>query len=68
MRNIGVSRVSEQVNYGSTEPTVSDSGFMESAQFESVLINPGETADIHVPEGGCIYITGNNGKLELVKR
>lgn len=68
VRNIGVSGVSEQVNYGSTEPAVNDSGFMESTQFESVLISPGETADIHVPAGGCIYITGNNGKLELVKR
>lgn len=68
VKNLSKSGPWEQVNYGLPEPTVNDDGFKESSQFECVLVKPDEPMDIYVPEGGCVYITGNNGKLELTRR
>ena len=68
VKNLDESGPWEQVNYGNPEPIVNDDGFKESAHFENVLIKPGEEADVVVPEGGCIYITGDSGQLELKKQ
>ena len=68
VKNLSKSGPWEQVNYGSPDPTVNDDGFKESSQFKNVLVKPNESADINVPAGGCIYITGDTGKLELTKK
>lgn len=68
VKNLDKSSSWEQVNYGNPEPLANSDGFMESTQFKNVLVKPSEVAEIYVPEGGCIYITSNTGKLELTKK
>lgn len=68
VKNLDESSPWEQVNYGNPEPLANSDGILESTQFKNVLIKPNEVAEIHVPEGGCIYITSNTGKLELTRK
>jgi hypothetical protein len=58
----------EQVNYGSAEPVVNADGFPETSGFQNVLVKLHETAEISVPEGGCVYIVEGTTRLALTRR
>lgn len=63
--NLDESAMWEQVNYGSPEPTLNSDGYNESTGFTAVLVKPHESVEIEIPPGGCLYIVGNSGRLEL---
>lgn len=68
VENLGGSGAWEQVNYGSAEPVVNADGHLESSGFQCVLVKPHETAEISVPEGGCVYIVDGDTRLALTRR
>lgn len=68
VENLGGSGAWEQVNYGSAEPVVNADGHLESSGFRCVLVKPHETAEISVPEGGCVYIVDGDTRLALTRR
>ena len=68
VENLGGSGAWEQVNYGSAEPVVNVDGHLESSGFRCVLVKPHETAEISVPEGGCVYIVDGDTRLALTRR
>jgi hypothetical protein len=50
--------------YGTIEPSVNGDGVPETMGFQCARLAQGEFAEIVVPQGGCVYITGTRAQVK----
>lgn len=51
--------------YGSIEPSINSDGVPETMDFQCASLAEGESVEIVVPQGGCVYIKGTQALIKL---